>query len=225
MGKGVARTWFLPLHRISVSWWLADVIEAHGAPVLGVVPNAVDPSEWGLDRDLDRRNDRVLALYHRHPIKGPDTLIQALDELRRLRPTVKADVFCARTPSHELPSWVRVHVRPSRDRLRRLYNRAAVCLHTSRVEGWGLVPMEAAACGCALVATASRGPREFLTPGVSMTEVAVGDGAQLARQAARLLRNPDARARQARAGLESVKRFTWEDSTARLEALLIGGLT
>ncbi len=224
MGRGVPQTWTLPLKRIAVSQWIADLVEAHGGSVLGVVPNAVDHAVWGVDRDLAQRGDRVVALYHRHPVKGPGTLIQALEELKRLRPAVKAEVFSARSPRHRLPAWVDVHVRPGRTQLRQLYNRAAVCLHTSRVEGWGLVPMEAAACGCALVATASLGPREFLTPGTSMTEVAVGDGLALARHTARLLRNPSARIQQACSALESVQRFDWEDSTNRLEALLVEGL-
>ena len=223
MGKGVAETWRLPLTRIAVSRWIAELVEGHGSEVAGVVPNAVDHELWGLDRKLEQRQDRVVALYHRHPVKGPDTLIEALGEIRRLRPTVQADVFSARAPRHRLPPWVQVHVRPSRPDLRQLYNRAAVCLHTSRVEGWGLVPMEAAACGCALVATASLGPREFLDPGVSMAEVPVGDGRGLARQAARLLRNPAARVRQAQAALDAVRATRWQDSTDRLEALLIEG--
>ena len=224
IGRGVPQTWHLPLGRIAVSRWVADLVEAHGAPVLGVVPNAVDHEVWGVDRDPGQREDRIVALYHRHPVKGPETLIRALEELKRLRPAVEADVFSARSPSHRLPAWVGTHVRPSRSQLRRLYNRAAVCLHTSRAEGWGLVPMEAAACGCALVATASLGPREFLTPGTSMTEVPVGDGLALARQTARLLRNPALRTRQAHAAIESVQRFSWEDSTDRLEALLVEGV-
>ena len=222
LASGVEDTWGLPLTRVTVSCWLADLIESHGHPVQGVVPNGIDPSMWALDRAIERRRNRVIALYHRHPVKGPKTLITALKELRRLRPTVRADVFAARTPRHTFPSWVRVRVRPGPDMLRKMYNRAAVCLHTSRVEGWGMVPMEAAACGCAVVATASRGPQEYLTPGVSMTEVSVGDALGLAREAARLLRDPAARVAQARAGVQAVAQFRWDDSTGALERILLG---
>ncbi|WP_412063176.1 glycosyltransferase family 4 protein [Rubrivirga sp. IMCC45206] len=213
-------TWALPLRKLAVARWLAGTVEAHGHAVEGLVPNAVDPEEMFVVRPPAQRGRCVMALYHRHPTKGPDTLVAALDALRQQVPDVAATLVAARPPSHRLPEWVDLHVRPSRDDLRTMYNEAAVCLHTSRLEGWGLVPMEAAACGCAIVATASRGPREFLSPGESMVEVAVGDAEGIASEAARLLRDPDERIRLALAGHAAVSRFSWVESTARLERLL-----
>lgn len=221
---GAESTWHLPLRRIAVAGWIADVLDAHGAPTVGVVPNAVDPADFVVDRPLGDRQRRVVALYHRLPVKGPDTLVEALDALRRLDPDVGADVVSARPPSHRLPTWVDVHVRPEPARLRALYNRAAICLHTSRLEGWGLVPMEAAACGCAVVATASRGVAEFLVPDRSMREVPVGDAEALARETAALLADPSARADLAAAAVRDVARFSWEASTDRFEALIRGDL-
>ena len=213
-------TWRLGLVNVAVAGWLADAVRAHGAPVAGVVPNAVDPGDVGVDRPLADRERRVVALYHRLPVKGPGTLVTALEALRERVADVGADVVSARPPSHRLPSWVDLHVRPPRPALRALYNRAAVCLHTARLEGWGLVPMEAAACGCAVVATASRGPSEYLRAGRSMREVPVGDADGLAREAADLLDHPARRAVLAEAALADVARFSWDDSTDRFEALI-----
>ena len=162
----------------------------------------------------------MVALYHRLPVKGPDTLVDALDALRRLVPDVGADVVAARPPRHRLPDWAEVHVRPGRAALRALYNRAAVCLHTARLEGWGLVPHEAAVCGCAVVATASRGVAEFLTPGASMRQVPVGDAGALAAAAADLLLDDAARVRLAAAAVADAGRFSWDASTDRLEAIV-----
>ena len=214
-------TWHLPLVRIAVSDWVAGLVRARGLPVLGVVPNAADPGDWGVDTEPADRARTVIALYHRHAVKGPATLIAALRGLRDRVPDLAATVVSARPPNHRLPHWVDVVVRPSRPDLRALYNRSAVCLHTSVSEGWGLVPMEAAACGCAVVATASRGPREFLTPPESMAEVPVGDVDGLVRESERLLCDPAGRARQAWAGHRSVGRFDWDRSTATFEDLLV----
>ncbi len=214
-------TWALPMTRIAVARWIAETVEAAGFPVLGVVPNAVDPADFALDAPLMGRSPRVVALYHRLPSKGPDTLVAALNEMRHIRSDVEADVIAARPPSHALPEWVRVHVRPDPAALRALYNGAAVVLHTSRLEGWGLVPMEAAACGCAVVATASRGVAEFLRAGVSMREVPVGDAGPLAEAAVSLLDDPDARIRMAQAAMADVARFSWDASTDTFERLLL----
>ena len=213
-------TWALPLVRFAVSTWVADLVRDHGHPVVGVVPNAVERADWRCAREPAERGAHVVALYHRHPVKGPRTLVQALRQLRELVPEVSATVVCARPPSHRLPRWVDVRVRPSPPELRAIYNQAAVCLHTSTVEGWGLVPMEAAACGCAVVATASRGPREYLAPGRSMVEVAVGDATALAHHAARLLEDSETRTAMATAAIQDVSRFSWDASTDVLESIL-----
>lgn len=220
LSERAAATWALPLRRIAIAEWLADLLSTSGYPVEGVVPNAVDPSEMYSKTPADQRPDRVIALYHRHPVKGPGTLIEALERLKAMVPNVGASIVAARPPSHRLPDWVDLYVRPTRVSLRELYDEAAVCLHTSRVEGWGLVPMEAAACGCAIVATASRGPREYLTPDRSMLEVPVGAARALADEAARVLLDRSLRERLSTAAQHDVARFTWSDSTDRLESLL-----
>ena len=220
LSVAAGQTWADPMARIAVSTWLAETVAAAGHPVLGTVPNAVDPADFGPDAALSGRAPRVVALYHRHAVKDPDTLFAALHAIRSARPDVEADVIAARPPSHALPAWVRLHIRPDARALRALYNGAAVVLHTSRLEGWGLVPMEAAACGCAVVATASRGPAEYLRAGESMVEVPVGDAAALARETVRLLGDDAARVRLARAAMADVARFSWDASTAEFERLL-----
>ena len=217
-------SWTAPLLRVAVSQWIAAAVEASGVPVAAVLPNAVDASVFSLTEPLVERGLRVVALYHRHPVKGPNTLVDTLRRIKNVEPRLEADVISARPPRHRLPSWVRVHLRPEAAALAELYNGAAVCLHTSRLEGWGLVPMEAAACGCAVVATESRGVNEFLVPGRSMRQVSVDDAEGLARETMALLSDQSFRIRVANAGIEDVARFSWSDSTSTLERTLLAHL-
>ena len=152
-------------------------------------------------------------------------LVETLRQLGRDRPDVGLTVFSARPPRHRLPAGVEVVVRPDARRLRALYNRASVCVHTSRLEGWGLAAMEAAACGCAVVATASLGPREYLEPGRSMVEVPVGDADAVAREARRLLDDGARRGALAEAAVADVARFSWDDATDTFEQLLLERVT
>ncbi|HEX8386346.1 MAG TPA: glycosyltransferase family 4 protein [Rubricoccaceae bacterium] len=215
--------WKLPFVRIACAPWLADAVRAEGGTCLGVVPNAADPAFFACDAGADRPPG-VLALYHRHPVKGPDVLVDALARLHRARPDVTADVFCARRPSHRLPSHVRVHVRPSFADLRDLYARSAVFLHTSRSEGWPLTPMEAAASGCAVVATRNPGIEDVLACGSSMRCVGPEDGEALASAALDVLARPDERRRLGEAARARASEFDWDALTARFEALLVRAL-
>ena len=214
-------TWHYPLARITIARWIKDRIEAEGESVLGIVPNAIDPKEFFIEEPIESRPSRVISLYHRLSIKGPDVLIRALRLMKQALPELEADVFAARPPSHQLPDFVNIRIRPEGTELRRLYNRSAVLLHTSRSEGSPLVPMEAAACGCAIVASANEGVQQYLKNGETMRMTGLGDGPGLAQAALDLLRNPNERIRFARAAAEEVSRYRWADSTAHLESLLM----
>ncbi len=215
-------TWHYPLEKIAIAEWIKVRVEEEGASVVGVVPNAVDPRDYFIANPISDRPARIIALYHRHKIKGPDVLIAALIKLKLGVPELEADVFCARRPSHRLPSWVIVHVRPSVEKLRDLYNQAAVVWSTSRSEGWGLVTMEGAACGCAVVASATEGIKEYLSDPESARLVPVGDPEALAEATRAVLENSEERTRLAHAGHSVVGKYTWADSTAELERILKG---
>ncbi|OZC02787.1 glycosyltransferase family 4 protein [Rubricoccus marinus] len=213
-------SWHLGMPLITCASWLAREMEAVGLEPLAVIPNAIDPSEFSVDVPLHARPAQIIALYHRHPVKGPDVLIGALETIRRQRSDVGADVFCARPPSHALPDWVSVHVRPAPRLLRALYNGAPVLLHPSRSEGWPLVPMEAAACGCVVVASANPGVGEYLASGESMLTAGIGDGEGLGEAALNVMSNPTLRSRLSQAGQQAVANYLWRESTDRLEAVL-----
>lgn len=217
----VEETWRLPLSKFTCASWLRDKIVEAGEEVLGVIPNAIDATEFYVTNLPRERDERIVAMYHRHPVKGPDVLIDALQQIKEVRPNIQADIFSARPPSHKLPSWVDVHIRPSSIELRSIYNRAAIVWSTSQSEGWGLVTMEGAACGCAVVATATEGIKEYLNDGESVRLVAVDDSHELARATEALLNDAEERNRLAVAGQEAVRAFSWEESTARLERILM----
>lgn len=211
-------SWHLGMELLTCARWLADEMREAGLSPVAVIPNAIDPGEFGLDRPVADRPPSVLALYHRHPVKGPDVLLRALRVLRAAG--VPCRVFCARPPSHTLPAGVEVIIRPDARRLREMYNDASVLLHPSRSEGWPLVPMEAAACGAAVVASANPGVQEYLTGGISMRAVAIGDGDALGRAALDLLADVPERTRLAAAAHASVAEYSWKDSTERLATAL-----
>ncbi len=213
-------TWHLPMARVTCAEWLADEVRRAGEEVVAVVPNAINPDEFGVDTPVADRRPHVVALYHRHPVKGPDVLIAALDRIRQSRPDVGASVFAARPPSHRLPDDVEVLVRPTQVALRGLYNRSSVLLHPSRSEGWPLVPMEAAACGCAVIASSNKGILEYLADGVSMAAAPVGDGDALGNAALTVLADDALRQRLAEAGRQAVTRLSWSEAADRLEAAL-----
>jgi glycosyltransferase involved in cell wall biosynthesis len=112
---------------------------------------------------------------------------------------------------------------PSGERVRRL-REAHVAVQPSPKEGWGLTVVEANACGTAVVASRSPGLRDSVKDGVSGLLVPHGDVPVLAETLARVLADPELRARLERGGREWAARFTWEECADRSLEVLLGPL-
>ncbi len=80
-------------------------------------------------------------------------------------------------------------------------------------EPWGLVPLEAMACGCPVVATGRGGSREYLEDGYNCLLVP-GQPEALARAVRRLSDDPALRERLRAGGLATAPRYT-EDAFNR----------
>jgi len=164
----------------------------------------------------------VTMLYHRLPIKGGGEGIDILKKVKETHPKLKAIIFAARKPSATIPEWIELRIRPDTPQLREIYNSTSVFLHTSHQEGWGLPPMEAMACGCAVVAAANEGVQEFITDGETGFLKPIGDVSALTEAICTLLDNDELRIQLAEAGRNAVQQFTWEKNVRKFELILKG---
>src|SRR5256885_15700610 len=111
-----------------------------------------------------------------------------------------------------------VHCR-NEDQLNELFNAATVSVLSSVQEGFALPPLEARACGCAVVCTDAHGNRDFCVDGENCLMPAAERGAVTAALA-RLLVDPELRKRLARAGERTARDYSWERRIDALEAFL-----
>jgi glycosyltransferase involved in cell wall biosynthesis len=104
------------------------------------------------------------------------------------------------------------------------YASAAFCVYAPHDEPFGLVPLEAMACGTAVVAVDEGGVRESVVHG--RTGVLVSRDAQAFAKAIGALWHDPSRAaelgRQGRAHVKAI--WTWERSSAAIEAQLRGAI-
>ncbi len=99
------------------------------------------------------------------------------------------------------------------------YSAADVCVMPSYSESFGLVGLEAQACGCPVVASDVPGLRSVIRDGVSGYLISGDDPADYADRIGRLLADPElARQFGCRASLLA-QRFSWTRTADRLDAL------
>jgi glycosyltransferase involved in cell wall biosynthesis len=210
--------------KLCVASWLVDVGVGYGSPPeqLWYVPLGIDHGVFAARTPQGRRRYDVAMLSHPHREKGLAVGLEALADLRRRMPGVRALVFGIDPPSLPLPDWVRFWQAPDHPTLAdEIYNDSRVFLQPSHHEGFGYTAVEAMACGCALVTTDNGGSRDYAVAGETALVVLPGDPAALAAAAERLLRDDRERARLAAAGAELVRRrFDWDHTAALLERRL-----
>jgi glycogen(starch) synthase len=172
-------------------------IERHDFPAR---PSAGDAWAWRL-LYVGRIDDR----------KGIDTAIEALQALPHARLTVvgrgdRRHLDELHALAHRLGVAERVRFVDAVDRrlLARHYHDADVVVFPARwAEPFGLVPIEAMACGVPVVATGTGGSAEFLADGHNCLQFESGDAAGLAATVERLAADEALRRRLVAGGLQT----------------------
>lgn len=176
-----------------------------------------------------RGDERVVLCVGRiEPFKGTDVLVRAVALLRErvrmlvvggredepgvawLRDAARANSVSnlldwrAAVPQSDLPAY---------------YAAADVCVVPSLHEMFGLVALEAMACGTPVVASDAGGLRELVRHGETGLLCKPGDAAALAEALDTLLRDALLAGRMGAKGALRAERFTWDASAARLAAV------
>ena len=105
------------------------------------------------------------------------------------------------------------------ERLATYYRAADVCLVPSRSESFGLVALEAAACGTPVVAAAVGGLQTLVDDGTTGYLVEGGDPEAFAARTSELVADPERSARMGAAASVLARRYSWSITAARLRRL------
>ncbi len=208
-----------------------------------IVPPGVDTERFrpltASERDdardhfaIPRDAELVVGISRLVPRKGFDTAIRAVAQMRHRRPNLLLaiagggrDAERLQKLAHSLDAPVRFLGRVSNDDLPRLYGCADVYTMLCRnrwggleQEGFGIVFLEAAACGVPQVAGDSGGAAEAVADGETGLVVRQPDDAhEVVAAITRLLDDNDLRARMGLAGRErAVREFSYDVLAQRL---------
>src|SRR5256714_1188009 len=213
-------TWRAPLHKIVVARWLLELGEALGCHGLTYIPNAVD-ERYRIISSIEQRPRRVAMICSFVTLKGSRGGLKALERAKAQFPDLEVVLFGNSRRAPWIPKWITYTENPPQDRIvADFYNRASIFLSPSWTEGFPLPPAEAAACGCAILATDIGGHRDYLEHGVSALLSPPKDPAAIARNLCLLFANDNLRMQLALGANKSVTRFSWERNTDLFERFL-----
>jgi glycosyltransferase involved in cell wall biosynthesis len=220
----VDETYRLPLRKIVISTWLADVMRERFASPAEVIVTPVDPALFHpMAGAPDDGRLRVLMLHHDYAWKGVADGLEAAAKVKPRHPEISLVGFGVKPPRAPM-GYDEFHENLPQDRLAWLYSRCPIYLCPSWDEGLGMPAMEAMACGSALCTYDNGGCRDYALDGRTALVAPRRDVDALARALARLAEDAELRQRLAREGQALVRsRFDWERAARRMEALLAGG--
>jgi D-inositol-3-phosphate glycosyltransferase len=204
-----------------------------------IVPPGVDHSVFFPDdptlakKRLQLEGKRTLLFAGRiQPLKGVGLAVRCLAELRDPEtillvvggpsgPDGDDELARVRELAHELGVADNVHFVPPQPhtRLADFYRAADVCIVPSRAESFGLVALEAAACGTPVVAASVGGLRSLVDDGATGFLVDDRDPAAYAAPVAMLLEDPELAAEFGASASARSRTYSWSITAARLRRL------
>ena len=166
------------------------------------------------------------------PLKGVGMAVRCLAELDDPDTTLMVvggpsgadgdeELARVRALAHDLGVAANVRFVPPQphNRLADFYRAADVCIVPSRSESFGLVALEAAACGTPVVAASVGGLRSLVDDGTTGFLVEGRDPAAYAAPVATLLDDPDLAAEMGATASARSRRYSWSTTAARLRRL------
>jgi glycosyltransferase involved in cell wall biosynthesis len=198
---------------------LPDTAVAHS----GIHPDFLGPAEARSWRG------RLLFVGRLHPDKGIHDAVRALAELPEMTLTFAGSwdpreerALAALVAELGLEDRVTMRGRLERPELRALYRDSDALLFPGRWnEPWGLVPLEAMASGCPVVATARGGSAEYLVDGDNALVVPAEDPGALAAAVRRLCADAALRDRLRAGGARTAPLHTEPRFNAEVERHLL----
>lgn len=207
------------------SYSCESILRAHGRAAtrctLGVDSDFFTPCEGP-------REDFVLSVGGFAPHKGFRFLLRALSAMPEAqRPELvlagdrglPGEVEALEKLATEQGVRLRALGRVTEDQLRDLYRRARVFVYAPYLEPLGLAPLEAMACGTAVLGVREGGVRETVVDGVN-GRLAERDEGEFARVLAEMLADPAALEEMGQQGREWVRQqWTWDQSVREVTAV------
>lgn len=216
----VYKTYGLGMINLTVSKWLYNLVKEHSLKQTYYLPNAIDDSFFVTEPIESRKPKSICFMYVPIKSKGTYDLLKAIDIVHKKNPDILVEAFGIYPQTNEIPEYVKYTFSPSREQLRELYNRSAIFVCASWLEGFGLTAGESMKCGCCLITTNNKGILDFSVDGKTALVCETRNSEMIAEKIDYIINNNDIRIEVAKAGQNEIQKFSWKNSIINLERIL-----
>lgn len=218
--KEVLKTYHLNYEYMTQSRWIQTWLEKEFGHKAYYVPNGL--AEDALNIQTDRKKNQVRVLLEGAidiPLKGMEEAFLAVKDLN-------CEVWCVSSAGIPKSNW-RCDVFLGKlpvNQMKHIYSQCDILLKLSKIEGFGLPPLEMMACGGACVVSDVNGHHEYVIDGYNAL-VVEPENIPAAREAVKkLIEDPELRIKLSAHGIETAKKWTLERTIDTLEDVINNGL-
>lgn len=201
-------SYHMPLPIFCVSNWVRKCIRRPDSIVIH--PPVLNPSVFYKRGDKTKDNSKIVigTIGRQSQTKGYSYFLKAI-ELLPERSKVKVIVVSPQKNEVPLPSRISSEMIEATNEtvMAAFYNRCDMFILSSLAEGFPLPPLEAMACGCAVVTTACGGVEDYAKDGVNCIVVPPADSKALALAIWKLYQDTTLRRRLTEGGFRTTQYF------------------
>lgn len=217
----VNESYKLPLKQIVIAKWLMDLMkEKFNKDNVNLVYNGIDFNEFSNKNKKINTNKIITMLYHDLEWKGYEDGLKAFEMVKKRIPNLKLVLFGLKKGDN-IPRYSEFHLNPSKTELNNIYSKSDVFIFPSRNEGWGLTPLEAMACKCAVVGTNTGAVKEIGINGKNMLISKSQDIEGLASNLEKIILCNKLLEDISLEGYKTALKFSWDKSVNKFEKVLM----
>jgi len=215
----VNNSYKLGLRIVVNSNWLRNILQdTLGVGVEALILHSPDFDQF-YPEDSKRSSDRIRILmpYRKIEWKGIKDGIRAFKIAKEKHPNIQLVMF-GPARDRDVPNNVEFYEKPYENQLREIYNSCDIFVFPSHVEGFGMPPMEAMACRCAVVTTNVGAVPDYTIPGETALVSPPQSPELLAENIIKLVGDEKLLKRISEAGYNHIiENFNWNKATDALE--------
>ncbi len=209
--RKIGATYAIECEYFTEARWIQDMLRTEFSHLSAYVPNGLDANIFYPDTPLVPQDPRRLRVLLEGPIVIPfKGMADAYAAIEVLDCEIWIVSSAGRPPAHW--RYDRCFEAVQMKDMRRIYSSCDVFLKMSRVEGFFGPPMEAMACGCAVVVGKVTGWDEYIVHETNALVVEQGDVEGAAQAVQRLLDDTGLRRSLIAGGICTAAEWSWERS-------------
>jgi len=176
-----------------------------------IIPNGVDTTKF---KPCKQKEDNlILGIWRNVWFKGSDDLLKLFSILHKKDPSLKFLVIGRPDKNlikkYDLENCLNIVESPNDEQLAKIYSSAYIYVSTSYIEGFGLPPLEAMACGTPPVMFDSGGINEYAINGYNSIIIKYRNIEFMADKILELLKNQTLYNEIRNNGIQTANNFQW----------------